>query len=189
MSYFTSAKLACANYTVRQLVRQDAKHLQKLFESCSDFFLLTDGVLPTSSSAIDEFSDVPTGKALDDLHIFGLIDGDTDALIGSIIAIRQYPNAETWWIGLMLLAPEYRGKGLGTAFYRAFERWVVGQGGACISLCAIAPNYTGIKFWQHMGFELVRTIPSRPYGLRSHEVHIFCRSLLQSRQESREGLL
>lgn len=173
-----SANLTCANYTVRQLVRQDAKHLQQLFESCSDFFLLTNGVPPTSSSAMDEFSDVPPGKALDDLHVFGLFDGDTDALIGSISAIRQYPDAETWWIGLMLLAPEYREKGLGTAFYQAFERWVVGQGGACISLCAIAPNHTGIQFWQHMGFELVRTIPSRPYSLKSHEVHIFCRRFL-----------
>ncbi|WP_322743553.1 GNAT family N-acetyltransferase [Vasconcelosia minhoensis] len=91
--------------------------------------------------------------------------------------MQHYPDDQTWWIGLMLLAPEQRGQGLGADFYRTFERWLVGQGGRSVSLCAIAANAPGRQFWQRMGFEVIRKTPPRPYGNKTHEVYVFRRTL------------
>lgn len=121
------------NYSVKQLVAKDAAVLQELYEQCNDFALLTDGVAFSSTAAIEEFKIVPEGKTTKDNYIFGLFDS-YNTLIGMIEAFSHYPDNQTWWIGMMMLALEQRGKGLGTGFYRAFEGWLLAQGISKISL-------------------------------------------------------
>lgn len=164
------------DYTVSRLTVQDADALQRLFETCGDFFELTNGMPPIPTAARDEFSDVPDGKSPQDIHAFGLV-AHRSILVGVIIAVQHYPDAETWWIGLMLLAPEHRGQGIGAKFYRAFEQWLAEHGVVHVSLCAIAPNHTGRQFWQQMGFEVIRRTASRPYGCKTHVVYVYRRTL------------
>lgn len=163
-------------YAVSALTIKEAAKLQQLFERCGDFFMLTNGVAPAPDAAQAEFFDTPEGKTTQDIHVFGLSPGQRH-LAGAIIAVRHYPDEQTWWIGLMLLAPAYRGQGLGADFYRAFERWLAAQGISYISLCAIAANTSGRQFWQRMGFETVRKTPPRPYGVKTHEVYVYRRAI------------
>ena len=118
----------------------------------------------------------PDSKTPEDIRAFGLTDSHGH-LIGTLIGVQQYPNADTWWIGLMLLAPEYRGQGLGRDFYQAFEQWICQQGYRFIALCAIASNTTGRQFWQHIGFEESHKTPPRVYGTKTHEVHVYQRAI------------
>lgn len=164
------------DYTVSRLTVQDADELQRLFKTCSDLFELTNGVPPTPTAARDEFSDVPDGKSPQDIHAFGLV-AHRSILAGVIIAVQHYPDAEMWWIGLMLLAPKHRGRGIGAEFYRAFERWLGEQSVAYVSLCAIAPNLSGRQFWQRMGFEIICQTAPRSYGCKTHVVYVYRRTL------------
>ena len=165
-----------SEYSVKQLLPKDAKVFQGLYDRCTDFALLTDGVAFSLTAAREEFEIVPPGKTTQDVYIFGLFD-PCNILSGAIASLRHYPDNRTWWLGLMMLAPEHRSRGLGTDFYRGFERWVSMQDVTQISLCVIEANNLGLRFWQKMGFEITRKTPPRQYGIKIHELYVLSRNL------------
>lgn len=164
------------DYAVIRLTWTDRDRLQALFERCRDFFALTTGQPPEPTAAASEFTDVPDGKTPADLCFLGL-HHRSGCLRGAIIAVQDYPEATTWWLSLMVIDPADRGRGLGSAFYRAFERWLAGQGVTMVALCAIAPNHSGRRFWQRMGFVAIRKTPPRSYGQKTHAVYVYRRCL------------
>jgi GNAT superfamily N-acetyltransferase len=153
--------LNLSGYSVKLLKPEDAPILQNLYEQCTEFSLLTEGTLFSPTEASDEFDVVPDGKTTADKYMFGLfLDNSYEEihqcnLIGMIEAIRHYPDSQTWWIGLMMLTPQQRGRGIGANFYQAFEDWILKQGIKRVSLCAIEANELGLKFWKRLGFEIV----------------------------------
>lgn len=176
MDNVTSFSLEHTDYSVKRLTLIDAEILQRLYEQCVEFSLLTDGVAPSPSAARDEFEAVPEGKTTEDKYIFGLFNL-SNFLVGMIETIRHYPDDQTWWVGLMMLAPEQRGQGLGTNFYQAFERWVLAQGESQISLSVIEANDPGLQFWKRMGFSIVRKAPPQQFGIKTHERYVLTRIL------------
>ena len=176
MNHLTDFTLNRPGYFVKRLTPEYADILQGLYEQCTEFFILTDGLPSSPTAACEEFDDVPEGKTPEDIHIFGLFDAD-DNLLGAIAGVQYYPDHQTWWLGLMIIAPEYRGKGVGADFYRAYEGWVAAQGISQISLVAIKANELGLKFWQRMGFEVSRKIPQRQYKAKTHEVYVLSRRI------------
>ncbi len=176
MNNLSGFSLASFRYSIKQLLPKDVNVLQELFEQCRDFALLTNGEIFSPTAAREEFELVPEGKATQDVYIFGLFDMH-NILIGAISSLRHYPDNRTWWIGLMVLAPEHRKKGLGTNFYRSFEDWVLMQNVTQISLCVIEANDLGLQFWQKMGFKITRKIPQRQYGIKTHKLYVLSRNL------------
>ncbi|MDJ0571791.1 MAG: GNAT family N-acetyltransferase [Pleurocapsa sp. MO_192.B19] len=177
MDNLTSFTLDNPNYLVKQLFPEDAPVLQKLYEQCNDFALLTDGVAFSPTAACEEFDTVPEGKTPEDNYIFGLFERN-HILVGMIGSFKHYPDNQTWWLGMMMLAPIQRGQGLGTDFYRAFEHWLSAQGTQQISLCAIEANELGLRFWQKMGFKITRTISSRQFGIKTHKLYVLSRTAI-----------
>jgi len=167
------------SYLIHQLHRADADQLQSLYERCEDFFRLTSGLPPSATAGGEEFDDVPAGKGPDDLYIFGLYPTDA-ALVGVMTAVQHYPDPQTWWIGVMLLDPQYRGRGLGRRFYQGFERWVVAQGASRLQLMVISANEAGFAFWQRRGFQRVRQVPNRTFGHKTHDVYVLQRAIHHS---------
>lgn len=176
MNNSTSFSLERSGYSVKHLIPENAAVLQKLYEQCIEFALLTDGLAPSPTAAREEFDAVPEGKTTQDKYIFGLFD-PYNILLGMIESIRYYPDNKTWWIGLMMLAPEQRGKGLGADFYKAFERWVSVQGVQQISLSVVEANKSGLQFWKKMGFEVIRKTPPRQFGIKTHELYVLSRTI------------
>ena len=178
MIELTNFSLNLTAYSVKLLLLEDADVLQHLYEECTDFSLLTDGQPPLPTAAREEFDALPEGKTLQDKYILGLFDPQR-ILVGMIESIRHYPNSQTWWLGLMMLTPKQRGKGLGSAFYRAFELWVSSQGASQISLSVIEINEQGLQFWEKMGFETIRKMPPRQFGIKTHKLYVLSRTVQQ----------
>ena len=176
MNSSTGFSLELADYLVRQLEPNDEKILQKLYEQCADYAYLVDGQEPSPSAAREEFLAVPEGKTLQDKFMFGLFD-IRNVLVGLIESIRHYPDDRSWWVGLMMLAPEQRGKGLGSEFYRAFERWVSAHGAQQVMLAVVEENEPGFRFWQKIGFEVTRKTPPRQFGNKTHALYVMKRSV------------
>ncbi|MGB3693154.1 MAG: GNAT family N-acetyltransferase [Spirulinaceae cyanobacterium] len=176
MNNLTDFLLKRPGYAVKRLIPEDADILQRLYEQCREFFILTDGLPSSPTAAREEFDDVPESKTPEDVYIFGLFDAENN-LLGAIAAVQHYPDTQTWWIGLMILAPEYRCQGLGADFYRAFEHWIAAQGISQISLVALEENKLGLQFWQKMGFEVIRKTPPRQYKAKTHEVYVLSRAI------------
>ncbi|MCF2145168.1 GNAT family N-acetyltransferase [Desmonostoc muscorum LEGE 12446] len=165
-----------AAYIAKKLNSSDEKILQHLFEQCTDYAIMTDGHPPLSSAAADEFLALPEGKTIEDKFIFGLFAPD-DTLVGMLESIRDYPDEKSWWIGLMMLATEYRGKGLGSQFYQAYESWVAQQEAQSVFLAVLQENQSGFTFWQNLGFEVIRIAPPQEFGNKIHPRYVLQRQV------------
>ncbi|OUL22727.1 GNAT family N-acetyltransferase [Nostoc sp. RF31YmG] len=170
-----------AAYMAKKLDPSDAKILQQLFEQCTDYAMMTDGHPPLSSAAADEFLALPEGKTIQDKFIFGLFTPD-NTLVGMLESIRDYPDAKSWWIGLMMLAPEHRGKGLGSQFYQAYESWVAQQEAQSVFLAVLEENQPGFAFWKKLGFEVIRLAPPQQFGNKVHQRYVLRRQVISIHQ-------
>jgi ribosomal protein S18 acetylase RimI-like enzyme len=163
-------------YHVKYLQPEDSSVLQVLLERSSDYSQLVTGLPPEPSSANTLLVDRPEGKTLDDKFVIGIFN-DPRELVGVLDSIRDYPGRHDWWLGLLLLDPKYRNKGLGKQVYCAFEGWVSQRGAQNIFLGVVEQNRRAYQFWQGMGFETVeRRRPSR-FGNSENVVIVMRRSL------------
>ncbi|WP_445633675.1 N-acetyltransferase [Nostoc sp. DSM 114161] len=165
-----------AAHIATRLDPSDEKILQHLFEQCTDYAIMTDGHPPLPSAAAEEFLALPEGKTIEDKFIFGLFTPD-DNLIGMLESIRHYPDNKSWWIGLMMLAPEHRTKGLGSQFYQAYESWVAQQQAQYVFLAVLEENQLGFAFWQKQGFEVIRIAPPQQFGNKLHQRYVLRREV------------
>lgn len=182
MDSATGLELALANYWVRRLEPNDEDVLQQLYEQCADYAYLVDGHLPPPTAAREEFLAVPEGKTLQDKFMFGLFD-TRNVLVGLIEAIQHYPDDRSWWVGLMMIAPQQRGRGLGSDFYKAFERWVLAQGAQQVMLSVVEENEQGYHFWQKIGFDVIRKAPPKQFGNKTHVRYVMRRAVVASAEQ------
>ena len=102
---------------------------------------------------------------------------------GEMVAVletyRHYPEEATWWIGLLMLAPRVRGQGLGQKIVEGFVEHAAKEGAQSIMLGVVEENLAAYRFWQKVGFELVRTTEPRPFGKKTQKVYVMGRDLPQ----------
>ncbi|MBI5958244.1 MAG: GNAT family N-acetyltransferase [Chloroflexi bacterium] len=164
------------DYRVARLTDADRATVQTLLERCADYFDLVEGFPPSDHAAADLFLDVAPGKTLDDKLLLGVWDV-SGGLAGVLDVMCDYPTPGEWFIGLMLIDPARRGQGIGEQICRAFATWAAQQGVTVMGLGVVEANAGALRFWQRMGFEIVRRTPPRPFGNRTHVV-IMMRGLL-----------
>ncbi len=143
---------------VRPIDADDAEGLSSLFARCADYFELVQGA-PAGDEEVDDFlTDCPEDRTEDDLYCFGVFAGDE--LVAAASNFKDFPDPDTWWIGMFLVEPDRRGTGLGRAFFEALYDWFLDQRALEIQLGVLEPNEGGREFWVAMGFEHLR--PGRP---------------------------
>ncbi len=91
-------------------------------------------------------------------------------LVGFVTSPPDYPSVGDWYIGVMVLAPEERGMGLGEGLYRAFEVWAGEQGAIRILLSVVDDNPRGQRFWERMGFSEMKRVPPKLRGAKTQGV-------------------
>ncbi len=164
------------SYTAAALPHTALSLVQTLFERCADYFEVVEGGPPGPHAAEEVFTDVAPGKTLDDKLLLGLWDGPQ--LIGVLDVMRDYPDANTWFIGLLLLDPAYRGHGAGALIIEALVAWAAQQGVQALGLGVVAQNTGALRFWSRMGFEVVRVTEPRTFGTKEQTVTVMRRNLL-----------
>ena len=170
--------LGVPGYSLERLEPKDAERLQKLYEKCADFAYLVEGQPSSSTAARDEFFAVPEGKSLSDKFMFGLVDSQQE-IIGLVESIRGYPDERTWWVGLIILAPEYRRKRLLNLLMRSFESWVAQQDICYIMASVVEANVKVLRLWKQMGFEVIRRTEPKQFGQKFHSLYIIRRAVMK----------
>lgn len=129
----------------------DESRLQEFLERCSDYYLLHEGWPTPKDAAEHELSVVPDGKSSADLHVIGMT-----AAAGDLVAVaqllRNYPGDGDWWIGMLLVAPPLRGRGVGSELLEHVTQFVRAEGGRSLQLVVSSRNPRAIKFWEGVGF-------------------------------------
>ncbi len=145
--------------------------LQQLYEKCSDYVLLVDGHAVSPDTAEQTFIETPPGRSLDDKFIFGVFRPD-GALVGMLEGMRDYPEAGIWWIGLLLIVPEARRGGLGRRLVHSFAGYARSCRCKAIMLGVVDENAPALRFWQSLGFTLVRRSEPRRFDEKEHIVNV-----------------
>jgi ribosomal protein S18 acetylase RimI-like enzyme len=164
------------DYFVSELQPENVESLQKLFDQCADYAMIVEGEEVSPSAAQETFESAPPGRSLSDKFVYGLLDRKGD-IVGVLEGMRHYPDEMTWWIGLFMLAPEVRGRGLGQRLIQDFSAHVRSEQGASIMLGVVEENDAAHHFWRKLGFELVRKTEPRLFGKKTQAVYVMRRSL------------
>jgi ribosomal protein S18 acetylase RimI-like enzyme len=139
------------NLTIKNLPLDDIENLQKLFEGSKDYSMLIEGRLPRPNDAQDLLRALPDGKSLKDKFVLGVY--KENILAGAIDLIKDYPEQDIWFIGLLLLSPEYRNKGLGSKIYRKLREELIILGKTkAIRISVAEQNSNALNFWRKLGF-------------------------------------
>jgi GNAT superfamily N-acetyltransferase len=154
---------------------QDAPAIFDLFSRCCDFFVLQDGVPPTSADAEELFTDVPPSKRPEDQFIFGcLSNGRLESLATLLV---DYPGPGDWCVGLLLVDPHSRRQGRGREIYNSLEAWAAERGAKRILAIVLRENAEAYRFWRSLGFEPVRVVGPRTFKGKSHLLDELARQL------------
>jgi GNAT superfamily N-acetyltransferase len=164
------------SYSVSNLQSEDAEALQTLCEQCADYTEIVEGERVSPTAAQDLFQAAPPGRSLDDKFLYGVFDRQNQ-LVGVLEGMRHYPEKGIWWIGLLMLAPQARGSGLGRKIVQSFFKYVRSASGNAVMLGVVEENRSAYRFWGQMGFELVRQSKPRPMGKKVQIVYVMKRDL------------
>lgn len=138
-------------YHMAPLALDDEPVVQAFIERCAEYVQMLTGLPPGPADAQSLLQSFPPGKTANDKAVIGIFDPG-GRLAGVLDLIRDYPSPRVWWIGLLLLDPETRGKGLGERIYMACERMAVAADAAAIELSVAERNPRALAFWQRLGF-------------------------------------
>jgi GNAT superfamily N-acetyltransferase len=143
--------------------------LQDLLERCADYVTLEDGAPPRPEAAAELLAALPPGRAANDKHVLGLARAADGPLVAVIDAVRGYPGEADWFVGLVLVDPAERGRGLGAAIMADLEDWLRGQGATASYLAVLERNPDAHRFWRRVGYQVLdRRV--RVAGLREDPV-------------------
>jgi ribosomal protein S18 acetylase RimI-like enzyme len=118
----------------------------------TDFFELVQRE-PASESSVTEILEVgPPGIDASKKVVLGFRRGD--ALIGIVDLIDGYPTQGTWYVGLFVLEPDERGRGLGRTIWAELEGWIRKNSGHTVRLVVQKQNVRARAFWEACGFAI-----------------------------------
>ncbi|MDO8526350.1 MAG: GNAT family N-acetyltransferase [Deltaproteobacteria bacterium] len=138
-------------YPSKKLSKEDEPELQLLMECCEDMFLLIEGKTPPSTAAQELLSKIPEGRTLKDKYVFGFY-SDQNILISVLDLIENYKKDKMWFVGLLLIDPAFRNKGIGKEIIEFLKTALKENQAATIILSVVEQNKSALRFWQRFGF-------------------------------------
>ncbi|MNY20851.1 putative acetyltransferase [compost metagenome] len=164
-----------ASFRTIRLSLADAPRLQPLLEACEDYFLMITGEGAGPQEAESELASLPPGKTLDEKFFIGLQKPEGN-LVGVLDVVKDYPEPGIWYLGLLLLHPRERAKGLGASLHAQLCENLREHGGRAIRLGVLEQNEKALRFWERMGY---RELERKPFkaGSLPHTVRVLQRGL------------
>ncbi len=147
----------------------------RLFLQSNDFVRLTEGTDAGPPQVAGFFKGVPPGADIAQSVKVGLFEAET--LLGIADMAFGYPEPGDGYIGLMLFAPEARGKGLGRALLALLEEEARARHAERLFVGVIQANAPARAFWLREGFLPVKTLGPLKVGAQTHMVDRMVKTL------------
>ncbi|MFE9447649.1 GNAT family N-acetyltransferase [Streptomyces sp. NPDC006739] len=142
---------------VREPGPADEAPLLALFEECEDWFVAATG-LPSGPGDVQSlFYSLPEGASPDD-KVLLVVERD-GVVTGLLDAVRNHPEPGSVAVGMFLLAPWARGRGLG----RAVAEFLLARAeDTSLVTATVPPGWrSGERFLERLGFTLEAAAPRR----------------------------
>ena len=132
----------------------------------ADYVTLEVGHAPDAGYVTGFFSATTPRLSEDFLQHFAIMEGT--AMSGMVCIAKGYEFPEDWWIGLLLIDPAFRGRGIGRKVLRSLRDRARRQDVAMLKLSVLQANPCGLRFWRREGFVHHRDAPALP-GSDGHD--------------------
>ena len=139
------------------------------FERAGDYIAFETGLPPTAETVEEFFTATPPGGDLARSHKLGLFASGRLAALGDLGF--GFPAPEDAYIGLLLVAPDQRGAGLGPLLLARMKAAARAEGSPRLLLAVLDENRRGRAFWEREGFRRVFTASPATFGVRTHVRH------------------
>lgn len=153
---------------------RDLGAVEAVYTRAADYLSVESGLSP-NMAAHAFFEDQPPASTQEPFK-FGVAGID-----GALIAIGDlafgYPEPDDAYLGLLLLIPEARGRGLGEAIFGGVKHIASLRGASRLLVGILDVNARARAFWERQGFKLTQTSGPHAFGERQHIVHRFELSL------------
>lgn len=154
----------------------DRARVAALLAAAPDLSVLTTGEPPAPGDAAAFFEDRPPARPGATVWKLGIEaaadDGRETAaarpLLGLLDVALDYPASGTWYVALLLVRPDRRGRGLGTAVVETLAGAAAAADARALRLVVIEANRRGRAFWARLGFRVARVVPPERIGRRVH---------------------
>jgi GNAT superfamily N-acetyltransferase len=151
------------------LTSDDGPEVQILAQACADYFLETFGRPSGPEDAHSLFTALPEGRGYDDKRVLGIRDA-AGRLLAVADVVRGFPDSRTWIIGLLLVVPDARRKGLGGEFVEYLAVQARRAGARRLRLGVFVDRQAAMRFWERHGFA--------PAGMQLRETDLGERELV-----------
>ncbi len=160
---------------LRALTVADRAAVADLYARAADYVLLETGAPPDATTVEDFLSGAPPGGNPATSVRLGA--EGPQGLLGLAEMAFGYPAPRDAYIGLLLLDPAARGRGLGPQMLHRLTAIARDRGAERMLAAVLQDNPRGMAFWQRQGFVTETVVPDVAYGLRRHTVHRMARAL------------
>ncbi len=141
----------------------DRALVMDLFMRSADYVALERGEPPSETAVSDFFDDVMPGCDMSAMRKLGLFEA-SGRIVGLIDMGFGFPGPGDAYLGLMQLAEDRRGTGLGRLALREVER-IAREGEAVrLYLAVLEGNPRGRSFWEREGFAPSKDVIARIGG-------------------------
>ena len=142
-----------------RLTETDHQRVSDLCRGCSAFFELVEGQPATAATAAEILGPLESRYADGTKHVWGF---EKEGRLTALAEILEgYPSMREWYIGLLLIAPEERGKGMGTQLCACILEWMRAEGATTVRLVVQRQNSAARTFWERQGFVVEREVVKR----------------------------
>jgi GNAT superfamily N-acetyltransferase len=146
-----------------QVTAAEIPQVQAVFAASEDFAMLVDGFPAPPDEAEQLLAKIPPGSHPEDKAVMLVRLGTAN--IGVLDVVRDWPQRRVWMIGLLVLVPAARGRGVGARVLATVDRWAIESGAEKLRIAVAPANIRGLRFWRRHGFSPVEVSRSGPHRL------------------------
>ena len=148
--------------------------LQALLEACTGYAEQVTGYPTGPSDALSTLLRRPDGLAAESKTVLGLREGD--ALLGCADLLAGWPDRGTATIGLLVVHPDHRRRGLGRRLHAEVAAVMARAGARRLRVGVVDTAASSTPFWEALGYEPEGdALPYRYDRLRSTVRHLALR--------------
>jgi ribosomal-protein-alanine N-acetyltransferase len=159
--------------------QEAAARVQRVLERAPAYFTRIEGQPVSNTGGEETLNALPDGYQFDQKQVLLVREADQD--IGVVDLIRDFPHPGTVMLGLLLIAEELQGHGLGRKAYQLIESWAQQSWGARRFRIGVAEANPVQGFWQKMGFRSTHELRNHEQGKKTFRLFVMEKELAAHR--------